>query len=316
MILNTETTEYGYRVSARGVLRADGATAWLEALRRRLDEETTTNFGLVIDVRGLEWDAVGAEVAIRAAFTRLAEAGIRRSAIVADHARPLLELRRLAQETGLYPSQRYFVASPTQQCERAAQRWVAEGQEETVARQGERRAELALLIESLGEALLLCDANGQVLHVNRAYERLVADDADSARLRREVERLARCGMTPPPGAQRTATGIEWEVSTNEGSYRLRRSMADEGIFGAAAAQLVAVQPVVGQPLSDDDLRTRFNLTAREIVVARLLAEGQTNVEIARQLGISRFTARNHTERVLAKLGVSNRAKVASALSAA
>ena len=50
MILNTETTDYGYRVSARGALRAEGATAWLEALKRRLDEETT-GFGLVIDVR-------------------------------------------------------------------------------------------------------------------------------------------------------------------------------------------------------------------------------------------------------------------------
>lgn len=315
MILNTETTEYGYRVSARGALRADGAAEWLEALRRRLSEETTS-FGLVIDARGLEWDAVGAEVAIRAAFARLAEAGIRRSAIVADHARPLLELRRLAQETGLYPSQRYFVAAPTQPWERAAQRWVADGAEEHVVRQSERRAELALLIEALGEALLLCDAHGNVLHVNGAYERLAAGDGDAARLRREVERLARCGTTPPPGAERTATGVEWQVSTAGQSYRLRRTTADEGIFAAAAAQLVAVQPVLGQPLSDDDLRTRFNLTAREIVVARLLAEGQTNVEIARQLGISRFTARNHTERVLAKLGVSNRARVASALAAA
>jgi len=66
-------------------------------------------------------------------------------------------------------------------------------------------------------------------------------------------------------------------------------------------------------LSDDDLRERFGLTARQIAVARLLGEGYSNAEIAQQLSVSYFTARNHTEQVLGKLGVGTRAAVGAVL---
>jgi DNA-binding response OmpR family regulator len=66
-------------------------------------------------------------------------------------------------------------------------------------------------------------------------------------------------------------------------------------------------------LSDDDLRERFGLTARQIAVARLLGEGCSNAEIAQRLSVSYFTARNHTEQVLGKLGVATRAAVGAVL---
>jgi DNA-binding response OmpR family regulator len=68
--------------------------------------------------------------------------------------------------------------------------------------------------------------------------------------------------------------------------------------------------------SDDALATRFALTAQQARVARLLAEGLSNPEIAAALDISRFTARNHAREVLAKIGVPARARVAAALRAA
>ena len=67
------------------------------------------------------------------------------------------------------------------------------------------------------------------------------------------------------------------------------------------------------PLSDEALRERYNLTARQIDVVRLLGEGFTNAEIAAKLEMSYYTARNHTEQVLAKLGVSSRAAVGALL---
>jgi DNA-binding response OmpR family regulator len=66
-------------------------------------------------------------------------------------------------------------------------------------------------------------------------------------------------------------------------------------------------------LSDEDLRTRFGLTARQTAVARLLGEGCSNAEIAQRLSVSYFTARNHTEQVLGKLGVGTRAAVGAVL---
>jgi DNA-binding CsgD family transcriptional regulator len=53
------------------------------------------------------------------------------------------------------------------------------------------------------------------------------------------------------------------------------------------------------------------LTAREFAVARLIAEGLTNPEIASELSIASRTASSHVEHILAKLGASRRAEIAS-----
>ena len=49
------------------------------------------------------------------------------------------------------------------------------------------------------------------------------------------------------------------------------------------------------------------LTAREIEVLRLVAQGLSHKQIAERLVISRKTASNHVERIYAKIGVNNRA---------
>ena len=53
------------------------------------------------------------------------------------------------------------------------------------------------------------------------------------------------------------------------------------------------------------------LTAREFEVARLIADGMTNPEIADALSIAPKTASAHVEHILAKLGVTRRAEIAA-----
>jgi non-specific serine/threonine protein kinase len=53
------------------------------------------------------------------------------------------------------------------------------------------------------------------------------------------------------------------------------------------------------------------LTPRELQVARLIAEGRSNKEIAAELVISQRTAENHVEHILTKLGFTSRAQVAA-----
>jgi DNA-binding response OmpR family regulator len=91
------------------------------------------------------------------------------------------------------------------------------------------------------------------------------------------------------------------------SALLRRSPAVAPQASAPAA------PPVATVLSDEELRSRFGLTARQTSVARLLGEGCSNAEIAQRLSVSYFTARNHTEQVLSKLGVGTRAAVGAVL---
>ena len=53
------------------------------------------------------------------------------------------------------------------------------------------------------------------------------------------------------------------------------------------------------------------LTAREFEVAKLVADGRTNGEIAHELGVAPRTASAHLEHILAKLGVGRRAEIAT-----
>jgi DNA-binding NarL/FixJ family response regulator len=68
-------------------------------------------------------------------------------------------------------------------------------------------------------------------------------------------------------------------------------------------------PSAVRVLEDAELRERYGLTDRQVAVARLVAEGCTNAEVAERLGLSFYTARNHAEQVMLKLGVSNRSSV-------
>lgn len=53
------------------------------------------------------------------------------------------------------------------------------------------------------------------------------------------------------------------------------------------------------------------LTERERIVARLIAAGLTNAQIATELHVSRATVSTHVAHVLAKLGFRSRAQVAA-----
>jgi DNA-binding NarL/FixJ family response regulator len=122
--------------------------------------------------------------------------------------------------------------------------------------------------------------------------------------RDEADKLQ--GFPPGRGRLRTKPFSILELMARISALLRRARPAAPAADGAAEAPRPAA-------LADEALRERFNLTARQIEVARLLGEGFTNAEIAAKLEMSYYTARNHTEQVLAKLGVSSRAAVGALL---
>jgi DNA-binding NarL/FixJ family response regulator len=81
-----------------------------------------------------------------------------------------------------------------------------------------------------------------------------------------------------------------------------RSVATGGaVFGAGAAERV---------LAGGRGRYGADLTEREAQVLALLADGRSNAEIARDLGLSVKTVQNHVSKVLAKLQVRDRTQAA------
>ena len=53
------------------------------------------------------------------------------------------------------------------------------------------------------------------------------------------------------------------------------------------------------------------LTRRELQIALLISDGKVDKEIARQLGISGYTVREHIRRIFAKLNIGRRSAIAS-----
>jgi NarL family two-component system response regulator YdfI len=101
-----------------------------------------------------------------------------------------------------------------------------------------------------------------------------------------------------------------------GAVLPRESTASEihSAIQAVVNGLILLDPEIAQNLAgsvrgernESSAEMIEDLTAREIQVLRLLAEGLGNKEIAARLGISDHTAKFHISSILAKLGASSR----------
>lgn len=177
-----------------------------------------------------------------------------------------------------------------------------------------RRDALAGTLDFMRDALLLVDAAGRELHRNTALAQLLDTDPERERL------LAACRTTAFSAgrAKRLVLSgrddaVDQVVHTAAGRYLVRGVPAPASMFDDIGAVLVSIAPAAPAALDDASLRARFCLTAREIEVAHHLASGLSNAELAAALGTSAYTARNHVEKVLWKLGVSSRTRVGAVL---
>jgi DNA-binding CsgD family transcriptional regulator len=182
------------------------------------------------------------------------------------------------------------------------------------------RNNVARMLDSLADPAMLFDVSGQLLHANPGLERLAS--AAIARLRSEAQCMAwtfgasarrRSQMKLASGRSSADAASDSHavrtVRIGTTVYRLRGSAVGAELLGAEPAVLVTMSASAAEPLSNNVLHDQFGLTTREIQVARLIAEGLSNNEIADRLGVRFFTARNHVERTLAKLRVTSRHRV-------
>lgn len=87
----------------------------------------------------------------------------------------------------------------------------------------------------------------------------------------------------------------------------RQVQCDPKVSGALLRELRSRRRKTTEEQGNDPL------TRRECDVLRLLGRGASNKEIARQLGVSDATIKNHVHEVLAKLRVHRRAQAAARL---
>ncbi|MCS6551499.1 response regulator transcription factor [Curtobacterium flaccumfaciens pv. flaccumfaciens] len=103
------------------------------------------------------------------------------------------------------------------------------------------------------------------------------------------------------------------VEAGASGYLLKDTPPDELLAAvrAAAAGESALAPAVASRLMARMRAPRASLSAREIEVLRLVAEGSSNVDVAERLHITDATVKSHLVHVFSKLGVGSRTAAVS-----
>jgi DNA-binding NarL/FixJ family response regulator len=111
--------------------------------------------------------------------------------------------------------------------------------------------------------------------------------------------------------------VQAALEAGASGYLLKDADADEVTAAIRAAHRGELQldPAVARRLMTTLHTARASasaqdLTARELEVLRLLAEGRANKQIAAALSLSERTARTHVSSILAKLGLNSRTQAA------
>lgn len=107
------------------------------------------------------------------------------------------------------------------------------------------------------------------------------------------------------------SGSQGYVLKDAGRAELISAMKAVAAGESAFPNHLLVRALDGESTAGEGAPSRLSrLTGREREVLRLVARGLTNKAIARELGLSPGTVKVHVERMLAKLGVSDRTQAA------
>jgi DNA-binding CsgD family transcriptional regulator len=321
-----ERTTFGLSVRGWGLVTRLDAHHWARDMRHMLLAAGAPPHDVLLDVRGhapCDHDPVISGV-VRDTMAWCQAHGARRSAVVSDDPRLLLLTRGLARQAdGAHAWQRSFNALHNPRWRADAMAWLATGEEAHWLRPEEARAELLLLVDALGEAVALFAADGGPLRVNPALARQLgtsgagAPDAaaalDAHPLGAAIGALVATLVATRVRDGAPTGGVARTVTLPDGTPWRLHGRAVIGLFGPERLLLVSALPGVAAPLTDAELEVRYGLTPRERAVARLVAGGATNPEVAEALAVRRATVRNHLSSALRKLGVEHRTQLAERL---
>ncbi len=121
-----------------------------------------------------------------------------------------------------------------------------------------------------------------------------------------AQQTRRPTMTPLPG------GDFRRVRATDGSWISLRGARMQGSRARSGRVAVVIEPAARDDVADF-LLTGYNLSARERQIALLLSHGRASKDIARALGVSTHTVRDHVKKVFVKLGVHTRAELIAKL---
>lgn len=181
----------------------------------------------------------------------------------------------------------------------------------------EERAIAAAAAEKLTEVAETCGTDWALGVAARSRAQLDHGDRAEELYREAIERLGRTEARVELARAQLLYG-EWlrrssrRVDAREVLRPAHESLLVMGVeaFAERARKELAV---AGEAISKRTLEKRQELTAQELHIARLAAEGRTNAEIGAELYLSRHTIEWHLRKVFAKLDVKSRRQLRSSL---
>lgn len=161
------------------------------------------------------------------------------------------------------------------------------------------------------------DPSNWMFHAERSTVFRGTDSLDDSI--RTTTRLYR-DVVVPMGIHYTIEAVMVRAGKLVGTFAMGRSK-DKGNFDEHDLKIVRmIEPHVALSMSGlrpnsakgpdvESLASRFGLTEREASVASLVVQGCTNIQIARQLGLSESSVKRHVGNVMRKVGAGNRASL-------
>jgi DNA-binding NarL/FixJ family response regulator len=101
-----------------------------------------------------------------------------------------------------------------------------------------------------------------------------------------------------------------DARTSEIAGAIRQTAADQGVVSGEVMRALVAQMPSNEQVSERTSYDARALTARELDVLRLLAEGADNAAIGEALSISKHTVKQYVTNILEKLELQNRVQAA------
>jgi DNA-binding NarL/FixJ family response regulator len=191
-----------------------------------------------------------------------------------------------------------------------------------IRQQLSQQHEVTVVLSRSGTAAEIFTAMMEVAPDLLLIDRHLAD-SDGINIARDIGQAAP-GRTPPvivitgmhhagDVARAATAGVRGYLTADQETWILNAAI------GAVAAGAAWLSPLAARELLDEFRNAAHRrsaalelaaLTGRELHVIRLIAQGQSNIEVARELGVSVSTVKGHVSRMLAKLQLRRRAQLA------
>lgn len=188
--------------------------------------------------------------------------------------------------------------------------WAAAWAQSGLALAAIRRADWDTAVRMLDPAMQVYADNGDLPRIATCLRLYAAVAAGRRRAESALQLLAAADAIHSPQARPPRSDTSAAVRTAAAAALDSPQVRQAAAYGSQLSVAFAVQ-LARQAAGPASLAT-VALTARQLEVAALVAEGRTNRQIARALGIAERTADAHVAQIMERLGVHSRAAVAAA----